>query len=57
MTIDEIRINVNLTAMRWRRNSVVAMPYAQKEITSQTDRYLVILSSKAYVFEGKLTKY
>ena len=30
---------------------------AQKEITSQTDLYLVNLSSKTYVFEDKLTKY
>ena len=29
----------------------------QKEITSQTDKYLVILSSKTYVFESNLTKY
>ena len=30
----------------------------QKEITSQTDdKYLVILSSKTYVFEDKITKY
>ena len=29
----------------------------QKEISSQTDKYLVILSSKPYVFEDKLTKY
>ena len=29
----------------------------QKEIVSQTDQYLVILSSKIYVFEDKLTKY
>ena len=29
---------------------------SQKEITSQTDEYLVILSSKTYVFEAKLTK-
>ena len=29
----------------------------QKEISSQTDLYLVILSSKTYVFEVKLTKY
>ena len=29
---------------------------AQKEITSQTDWYLVILSSKTYVFEDKMTK-
>ena len=29
----------------------------QKEITSQTDKYLVILSSKTYVFEDKLTEY
>ena len=28
----------------------------QKEITSQTDWYLVSLSSKIYVFEDKLTK-
>ena len=28
-----------------------------KEITSQSDSYLVILSSKTYVFEDKLTKY
>ena len=26
---------------------------SQKEITSQTDYYLVILSSKTYVFEDK----
>ena len=31
--------------------------YAQKEITSQTDYYLVILSSKTYVSEHDLTKY
>ena len=31
--------------------------YAQKEIISQTDLYLVSLSSKTYVFEDKLTKY
>ena len=30
---------------------------AQKEITSQIDYYLVILSSNALVFEDKLTKY
>ena len=29
----------------------------QKEITSQTDNYLVISSSKSYVFEDNLTKY
>ena len=29
----------------------------QKEITSQTDKYVVILSSKSYVFEDKLTTY
>ena len=29
----------------------------QKEITRQTDLYLVILSSKTYVFEDNLTKY
>ena len=28
-----------------------------KEITSQTDKYLVSLSSKTYVFEDKMTKY
>ena len=27
------------------------------EITSQIDKYLVILSSKTYVFEDKMTKY
>ena len=30
---------------------------AQKEITSQTDQYLVILSSKSYVFEDRMTQY
>ena len=30
--------------------------YAQKEITCQTDQYLVILFSKTYVFEDNLTK-
>ena len=29
----------------------------QKEITSQTDLYLVILSSRTYVFEDKMTKF
>ena len=29
----------------------------QKEINSQSDAYLVILSSKTYVFEDKRTKY
>ena len=29
--------------------------YSQKEITSQTDKYLVSLSSKTYVFENKLS--
>ena len=29
----------------------------QKEITSQTDLHLVILSSKTYVFEEEMTKY
>ena len=28
----------------------------QKEISGQTDWYLVILSAKTYVFEDKLTK-
>ena len=28
-----------------------------KEITSQTDQYLVILSSKTYVFEDKMTTF
>ena len=32
-------------------------PCTLKEITSQTDQYLVILSSKTYVFEDKMTKY
>ena len=31
--------------------------WTQKEITSQTDSYLVILSSKTYIFEDRLTKY
>ena len=30
---------------------------ALKEIISQTDEYLVSLSSKTYVFEDKITKY
>ena len=30
--------------------------FTQKEITSQTDYYLVILSSKTYVFEDSMTK-
>ena len=29
----------------------------QKKLISQTDKDLVILSSKTYVFEDKLTKY
>ena len=36
--------------------TAVAMPYAQKEIISQIEQFLVILSSKTYVFEVKLTK-
>ena len=32
-------------------------PAALKEIISQTDYYLVSLSSKTYVFEDKMTKY
>ena len=31
--------------------------HAQKEIISQTDQYLVTLSSKKYVFEEKMPKY
>ena len=31
--------------------------FALKEITSRTDKYLVSLSSKTYVFEDKMTKY
>ena len=30
---------------------------SKKEITIQTDQYLVISSSKTYVFEDKMTKY
>ena len=30
---------------------------SRKEITSQADKYLVILSSKTYVSEAKLAKY
>ena len=33
------------------------LKYTQKEITSQIDYYLVILSSKTHVFEDKMTKY
>ena len=40
------------------RYSVTCKVYiAQKEIISLTDEYLVILSSKTFVFEDKLTKY
>ena len=39
--------------MVWLREYVTS----QKETTSRTDSYLVILSSKTYVFEDKLTKY
>ena len=38
-------------------NTVVAKLCTQKEITSQTNKYLVILSSKPHVFEEKMTKY
>ena len=31
--------------------------HTQKDIISQTDQYVVSLSSKTYIFEGKLTKY
>ena len=41
--------------------TTVFQPYqydsTPNEITSQTDLYLVILSSKTYVFEDKLIKY
>ena len=31
--------------------------FTLKEIISQTDKHLVSLSSKTYVFEAKMTKY
>ena len=37
--------------------AVLSARRAQRELTSQTDLYLVILSSKTYVFEDKMTKY
>ena len=36
---------------------MIPLSYIEKEITSQTDQYLVILSSIIYVFEDNLTKY
>ena len=38
-------------------NSQYDKACSQKEIISQTDLYVVILSSKTYVFEDKLTMY
>ena len=35
----------------------IFLSYSLKEIISQTDLYLVNLSSKKYVFEDKMTKY
>ena len=43
-----------------KETKTLAMTYAQKDITGQTDLYLVILSANTYVFEGKnvsLTNY
>ena len=34
-----------------------SVPKYRDKITSQTTKYLVILSSKIFVFEDKLTKY
>ena len=46
---------------KYKKNSVIlgtiCMTSSQKEITSQADYYLVILSSKTYVFEDKLSKH
>ena len=42
-----------------KRNSIYTtnkLTFAQKEITRQTDLYIVILSSKTFVFENILTK-
>ena len=36
---------------------IIIWKNTQKEITSQIDQYLVILSSKTYVFEDNLTKF
>ena len=33
------------------------IPVTLKELISQSDEYLVKLSSKTYVFEDKMTKY
>ena len=38
-------------------NSIMNITVAQKEITSQIDEYLVVLSSKTFAFEDKMTKY
>ena len=43
--------------LKTSESSVVTLFTAQKEITSQTDEYFVISSSKTYVFEDNLTKY
>ena len=37
--------------------SMFSTGQALKEITNQTDQYLVNLSSKTYVFEDKMNKY
>ena len=42
-----------MAAIRQRLAALAAL----KETTSQTDEYLVILSSKTHVFEDKMTKY
>ena len=41
--------------MRKCKTGQFAKMVTQKEITSHTDKYLVILSSKTYVFEDKLS--
>ena len=50
--ISALKVNVPVTLM----NDCNPEP-SEKERTSQTDSYLVILSSKTYVFEDKSTKY
>ena len=38
-------------------SDIVLTVNTQKQVTSKTDLDLIILSSKTYVFEDKLTKY
>ena len=53
MFFSDIVHTVNITFF----SDIVLTVNTQKQVTSKTDLDLIILSSKTYVFEDKLTKY